>query len=150
MPYIGVEPESNFQTAPAVVRFSGDGSDTTFDLGRTIGSVQDILVSVDGVVQDTAAYTVPDGQTLTFSAAPSSNSGNNIFVYFLEVGGASVAPAAENKGNFKSGGIFRTNAQSLTSNTTILATENAQVTGPLTVASGVTLTVESGGRLVTS
>ena len=49
----------------------------------------------------------------------------------------------------KSGGIFRTNAQTLTANTTILATENAQVTGPLTVSSGVTLTVESGGRLVT-
>ena len=150
MPYIGVEPESNFQTAPAVVRFSGDGSDTTFDLGRTIGSVQDILVSVDGVIQDTAAYTVPDGQTLTFSAAPSSNSGNNIFVYFLEVGGASVAPAAENKGNFKNGGMFRTNAQSLTSNLTILATENAQVTGTLTVNSGITLTVNDGGRLVVS
>ena len=150
MPYIGVEPESNFQTAPAVVRFSGDGSDTTFDLGRTIGSVQDILVSVDGVVQDTAAYTVPDGQTLTFSAAPSSNSGNNIFVYFLEVGGASVAPAAENKGNFKAGGLFRTNAQNLTANTTILATENAQVTGPFTIYSSVTLTVNSGGRLVVS
>ena len=148
MPYIGVESASNFQTAPAVVRFSGDGSDTTFDLGRTIGSVQDILVSVDGVVQDTAAYTVPDGQTLTFSAAPSSNSGNNIFVYFLEVGGASVAPAAENKGNFKAGGLFRTNAQSLTSNLTILATENANVTCTMSIASGVTLTIESGGMLV--
>ena len=56
----------------------------------------------------------------------------------------------KNKGNFKSGGIFRTNAQSLTSDVTILATENAQVTGPLTVSSGVTLTVENGGRLVTS
>ena len=58
--------------------------------------------------------------------------------------------AEENKGNFKVGGLFRTNAQTLDSNVTILATENAQVTGPLTVASGVTLTVESGGRLVTS
>ena len=148
MPYIGVEPESNFQTAPAVVRFSGDGSDTTFDLGRTIGSVQDILVSVDGVVQDTTAYSVPDGSTLPFTAAPSSNSGNNIFVYFLEVGGATVTPAAENKGNFKAGGLFRTNAQSLTSNLTILATENANATGTLSIASGVTLTIESGGRLV--
>ena len=148
MPYIGVEPESNFQTAPAVVRFSGDGSDTTFDLGRTIGSVQDILVSVDGVVQDTTAYSVPDGSTLTFTAAPSSNSGNNIFVYFLEVGGASVAPAAENKGNFKNGGMFRTNAQSMDISTTILATENATATGTLGIASGVTLTIESGGRLV--
>jgi len=37
----------------------------------------------------------------------------------------------------------------LTANTTILATENANVTGPFTVSSGVTLTVESGGTLVT-
>ena len=138
-----------FQQPPAVVRFNGDGSDTTFALGRTIGSVQEILVSVDGVVQDTSAYTVPDGSTLTFTAAPSSGT-NNIFVYFLELSAGSVTPAAENKGNFKAGGLFRTNAQNLTANTTILATENAQVTGTLTVNSGVTLTVNSGGRLVVS
>ena len=147
MPFIGNEPAANFQTPPAVVRFSGDGSDTTFDLGRTIGSVQEILVSVDGVVQDSDAYSVPDGSTLTFTAAPSSNSGNNIFVYFLELAGESVTPAAENKGNFKHGGMFRTNAQSLDTNVTIEATENANVTGPLTIASGVTLTINSGGNV---
>ena len=146
MTLIGNKVVSAFQQAPAVVRFNGDGSDTTFALGRTISSVQDILVSVDGVVQDTSAYTVPDGSTLTFTAAPSSGT-NNIFVYFLESTRGSITPAEE---NFKHGGMFRTNAQSLTSNITILATENAQVTGPLTVASGVTLTIESGGRLVTS
>ena len=149
MPYIGNEVPAHFQSSPAVVRFNGDNSDTTFALGRTIGSVQDILVSVDGVVQDSAAYTVPDGSTLTFSEAPSTGT-NNIFVYFLEPNAGSVTPATENKGNFKAGGLFRTNAQTLDSNITILATENAQVTGPVTVSSGVTLTVESGGRLVTS
>jgi len=136
-----------FQQPPAVVRFNGDGSDTTFALGRTIGSVQEILVSVDGVVQDTSAYTVPDGSTLTFTAAPSSGT-NNIFVYFLELSAGSVTPANEFKGNFKTGGMFRTNSQNLTIDTTILATENAQVTGTITVDSGVTLTVNSGGRLV--
>ena len=149
MAMIGNQLPANFQTPPAVVRFNGDGSDTTFALGRTVSNVQDILVSVDGVVQDSSAYTIPDGSTLTFSAAPSSGT-NNIFVYFLELSGGTITPASENKGNFKFGGMFRTNAQSLTSNVTILATENAQVTGPLTVSSGVTLTVESGGRLVTS
>ena len=149
MPYIGNNVPANFQAPPAVVRFNGDGSDTTFALGRTIGSVQEILVSVDGVVQDSAAYTVPDGSTLTFSAAPSSGT-NNIFVYFLELSAGTITPAAENKGNFKAGGLFRTNAQNLTANTTILATENAQVTGPFTIDSSVTLTVNSGGRLVIS
>ena len=60
MAYIGNNVPANFQAPPAVVRFNGDGSDTTFALGRTVGSVQEILVSVDGVVQDSAAYTVPD------------------------------------------------------------------------------------------
>ena len=149
MGYVGNPLPANFQASPAVVRFDGDGSDTTFALGRTVSNVQDILVSVDGVVQDSSAYTIPDGSTLTFSAAPSSGT-NNIFVYFLELAGGNITPAAEKKGNFKFGGMFRTNSQTLSSNITILATENAQVTGPLTVASGVTLTVESGGRLVTS
>ena len=111
--------------------------------------MQDVLVSVDGVVQDTSAYTIPDGTTLTFTAAPSSGT-NNIFVNFLAPQTGTGTPAAENKGNFKAGGLFRTNAQSLTANTTILATENAQVTGTFTIDSGVTLTVNDGGRLVVS
>ena len=75
---------------------------------------------------------------------------SNIFVNYLAPQTGTVTPAAENKGNFKAGGLFRTNAQNLTANTTILATENAQVTGTLTVNSGITLTVNSGGRLVVS
>ena len=149
MAYIGNNVPANFQAPPAVVRFSGDNSDTTFDLGRTIGSVQEILVSVGGVVLDSAAYTVPDGSTLTFSAAPSSGT-NNIFVYFLELAAGTITPTSEFKGNFKNGGMFRTNAQALDTNITILATENAQVTGTLTVNSGITLTVNDGGRLVVS
>ena len=97
MAYIGNNVPANFQAPPAVVRFNGDGSDTTFALGRTIGSVQEILVSVDGVVQDSAAYTVPDGSTLTFSAAPSSGT-NNIFVYFLELAAGTITPTSEFKG----------------------------------------------------
>ena len=151
MPFIGNDPSPAFESLPTRQEFSGDGSTTTFSLNQTVSSPQEIVVSVDGVVQEpTGAYTVPDGTTLTFAAAPSNNSGNNIFVNFLAPQTGTVTPADENKGNFKGGGLFRTNAQSLTSNITILATENAQVTGPLTVASGVTLTVESGGRLVTS
>ena len=149
MPFIGNAPATHFETTPAVQRFSGDGSTTTFTLDRTVASKQSILVSVDGVVQDAASsYTVPDGTTLTFTAAPSSGT-NNIFVNYLDLARGSVTIPAGNKGNFKGGGLFRTNAQNLTTDITILATENANVTGPFTVASGVTLTVESGGTLVT-
>ena len=148
MAIIGNPLPANFQAPPSVVRFNGDGSDTTFALGRTIGTVQDILVSVDGVVQDSSAYTVPDGSTLTFTSAPSSGT-NNIFVYFLGLSGGSITPTDEFKGNFKAGGLFRINSQTLDSNITITSSENANVTGPLTVSNGVTLTIENGGRLVT-
>jgi len=148
MPFIGNPPSTSFQARPATQEFNGDGSTTTFTLNQTV-TQEDIVVSVDGVVQESVdAYTVPNGTTLTFTAAPSSGTGN-IFVIYLGTSVGSVTPAAQNKGNFKGGGLFRTNAQSLTADITILATENANVTGPFTVASSVTLTVESGGTLVT-
>ena len=46
MPILGNPLAANFQALPSVVRFNGDNSDTTFALGRTISSVQEILVSV--------------------------------------------------------------------------------------------------------
>ena len=146
MAYIGNQVQSGFHAIPSVQRFNGDGSDTTFTLSQTVSSVQDILVSVDGVVQDSNAYTIPDGTTLTFSAAPSSGTGN-IFVNYLALTDGSVTAPEANKGNFKHGGMFRTNAQSMDTNVTIEATENANVTGPLTIASGVTLTINSGGNV---
>lgn len=45
------------------------------------------------------------------------------------------------------GDIFRINEQTLNTSVTIDADENASATGPLAVASGVTLTVTSGGNL---
>ena len=45
------------------------------------------------------------------------------------------------------GDIFRVNEQTLNTNVTIDADENASATGPLAVASGVTITVTSGGNL---
>ena len=148
MAYQGAAPVPAFQSRPTRQEFNGDGSTTTFTLNRTVRA-EDIIVSVDGVVQEsTDAYTVPDGTTLTFSAAPSSGTGN-IFVMYMGTSMGSVVPPEEYKGNFKTGGIFRVNAQTLNTDTTILATENANVTGPLTIATGVTLTVNSGGTLVT-
>ena len=147
MPIIGNQPSSNFQSIPTVQRFNGNGSNTTFTLLRTISNVQDILVSVDGVVQDTTAYTIPNGTTLTFSEAPSTGTAN-IFVNYLNlVDSVQTVPDA-NKGTFRNGGMFRINPKTLSANTTIEQTENANVTGPLTVASGVTLTVNAGGTLV--
>ena len=149
MPFLGKTPVTTFEATTAVQRFNGDGSDTTFTLSRTVSSVQDVLVSVDGVIQEpSVAYAVSSGTTLTFTAAPSSNSGNNIFVYYLHRTIGTVTPPVESTGTYKASGIFRTNVQTLSDDITITATENANVTGPLTVASNKTITVNDGGRLV--
>lgn len=83
MPYIGNTAANRFVASKSASVFSGDGSTTAFTLDHGVGSDEDILVSVDGVIQEpSVAYSV-SGTTLTFTAAPSSNSGNNIFVYYL-------------------------------------------------------------------
>ena len=84
MPYIGPPAPNRFVASKAATQFSGDGSTTAFTLDHAVGSDEDILVSVDGVIQEpSVAYAVSNGTTLTFTGAPSSNSGNNIFVYYL-------------------------------------------------------------------
>jgi len=50
--------------------FTGDGSDTTFSLSQT-GSAGSVIVSINGVVQETDTYGI-SGTTLTFSEAPAN------------------------------------------------------------------------------
>ena len=60
--------------------------------------------------------------------------------YFQGENGAVGATAGK-------GDIFRVHEQELNTNVTIAATDNALASGPLTVASGITLTIANGGRL---
>jgi len=83
MPYIGNASANRFVASKAATQFSGDGSTTAFTLDHSVGADEDILVSVDGVVQEPSVAYAVSGTTLTFTAAPSTNSGNNIFVYYL-------------------------------------------------------------------
>ena len=84
MAYLGNPAVDRFTATKAASVYSGNGSTTAFTLEHAVGSDEDILVSVDGVIQEpSVAYAVSSGTTLTFTAAPSSNSGNNIFVYYL-------------------------------------------------------------------
>jgi|VirMetMinimDraft_7_1064189.scaffolds.fasta_scaffold21596_3 hypothetical protein len=90
MAYIGNSLPANFQSLPAVQRFNGNASTTAFTLAAAIANDQSILVSVDGVVQDSNAYSV-SGTTLTFTAAPSSGTGN-IFVNTISPVGSTLVP----------------------------------------------------------
>jgi len=69
--------------------FSGDGSDTTFDLSRIPASTSSIAVFINGSYQSpTANYTL-SGVTINFTAAPSSGT-NNIQVLHIGEGQTST------------------------------------------------------------
>jgi len=83
MAYLGNSAANRFVASKAATRLSGNGSATAFTLEHSVASDEDILVSVDGVIQEPSiAYAVSSGTTLTFTAAPSSGT-NNIFVCYL-------------------------------------------------------------------
>ena len=78
MGYVGNEPTSNFASVTKD-SFSGDGSTTAFTLSKA-STTNGVAVFVENVRQEpTIAYAV-SGTTLTFTAAPVSASGNNIYV----------------------------------------------------------------------
>ena len=98
MAYIGNTAASRFVSNRAASVYSGDGSTVAFTLEQVVTQDEDVLVSVDGVIQEpSVGYAVSNGTTLTFSAAPSTNSGNNIFVYYLASQAGTVGhPASQN------------------------------------------------------
>lgn len=84
------------------------------------------------------------GQVLTTNSTGvywSTVAGGSGSVY-LKGGSATVGTLATEGQN-----LFRVNGNTLNYNTTFAAGENAHATGPITVASGITLTVDSGARV---
>lgn len=132
-----------------------DGYQSFADAGVTDGDVVRYVIE-DGTDWEigTGTYTA-SGTTLTRTVLESSNSDSAINLSGSAV--VFISAAAEEIGGYykgergtigvSAGDIFRVNEQTLNTNVTIGATENASATGPLTVASGVTLTVTSGGNL---
>jgi hypothetical protein len=118
------------------------GNDFSVDLMADGGT---ITIDPDGaeLVNGAATVAVSDGDSGTLFC-------DGTAWYFLIGGGGGGSYKGEN-GTVSSanvGDIFRVHEQELNTSTTIAATENALCAGPLTVASGITLTVTSGGTLV--
>lgn len=72
MPYIG---NPIYQSAFVTDQFSGNGSTTAFTMSVAPAGVSNVLVAVSGVLQDPSTYGVA-GNTITFSTAPPSGTGN--------------------------------------------------------------------------
>ena len=80
MSYIGNNPVNQNFVAGAD-QFNGTGSQTVFTLSRNVNTVFDMFVTVSNVPQDPfTAYSVA-GNSLTFTSAPPSGTGNIDVVY---------------------------------------------------------------------
>jgi len=161
MSYLGGTPAKSIATATSQ-SFNGDGSTTSFTLNRAVNVSEDLEVFVSNVQQKPGsgnAYTAT-GTTLTFSSAPGSGTGN-VYVVYRGLSERAIRLVADNVNATVSGALFtsgsnktktdlfQVNSQTVSSDVTIAATENASITGPVTVATGVTVTVATGGTLVT-
>ena len=148
--YIGNAPSpQSTQTRQTFLATSGM---TTFNtVGYTAGFVD---VYMNGVrLVDGTDFTATNGSTVVLTTGAAAGDIIDILIFTAvdlstAVGGGrykgergTLGPAAA------AGDIFRVHEQQLDTNVTIDSTENALAAGPLTVASGVTLTVTSGGNL---
>ena len=122
--------------------FSGTGSQTVYTMSVTPANSESVVVAISGVVQDPTTYTVT-GTTLTFSTAPPSGT-NNISCRYLGLPTATTGTGAVI--NATNGIIV--NNQTISASYTIPVGSNAMSTGPVTAASGVTVTVSAGSRYI--
>jgi len=89
MSYIGITPT---QTAFVTDQFSGNGATTVFTMSVGPANTAAVIVAVHGVVQDPSTYSV-NGNTLTFSSAPPTGTGN-ISCRYLGIPASGVATTA--------------------------------------------------------
>jgi hypothetical protein len=148
--YIGNAPVPQAtQTRQTFTATSGQTSFAT--AGYTAGFVD---VYMNGVrLVDGTDFTATNGSDVVLTSGAATSDIIDVLMFTAvdlatAVGGGrykgergTLGPAAA------AGDIFRVSEQTLNANVTIDATENASATGPLAVASGVTLTVTSGGNL---
>ena len=148
--YIGPAPvPQSTQTRQTFTATSGQTSFAT--AGYTAGFVD---VYMNGVrLVDGTDFTATNGSDVVLTTGAATGDIIDVLMFTAvdlatAVGGGrykgergTLGPAAA------AGDIFRVNEQTLNTNVTIDATENASCAGPLAVASGVTITVTSGGNL---
>jgi len=170
MAYVGNIPAVAFSTVSYqdLTGVTGSPVKRGYTLDFPVGSAQEIEVFVNNVRQEpSVAYTVA-GTALTMTGDVEIT--DDFYVVFQGKAQQTVTPAdgsitnamfasgtslgggtykGEN-GEVNTGGgdIFRVHQQQLDTDTTIDADENALAAGPLTIATGTTLTVTSGGNLV--
>jgi len=166
MPYLGNPPAAAYSTINYQDLTGGSG--TSFTLDYSVANENEIEVFVNNVRQEPSVAYTTAGTALTMTGSILAT--DDFYVVFQGKAQQTITPGAgtitnamfsagislgggtykgEN-GEVNAGGgdIFRVHQQQLDTDTTIDADENALCAGPLTIATGVTLTVTSGGNLV--
>jgi hypothetical protein len=153
----------NYTATSGQTTFSG-ADDNTATLSYTQSN---LIVTLNGIVlEDGTDYTASNGTSIVLATGAAAGDELNIVAFksftvadtvSASSGGTFSGPVTFAGGTVGAGGglfkgengevgssagdIFRINEQTLNTNVTIDSDENASCTGPLTVASGVTLTV---------
>jgi len=122
--------------------FNGTGSQVAYTMSVTPANSASVIIAISGVVQDPSTYTV-SGTTLTFSTAPPAGT-DNISCRYLALPTTTTGTGAVI--NATNGIII--NNQTISASYTIPVGSNAMSTGPVTAASGVTVTVSAGSRYI--
>ena len=145
--YIGTSGETPRATQTRDV-FTCTGGETSFATGGYSPNYVDVFLN--GIkMQVGVDVTATNGSDVVFATAVSASDIVEVIAYkTFEVGsgGGGFYKGENGTSGSSAGDIFRINEQELNTDVEITATENASATGPLTVASGTTLTVN--GNLV--
>jgi len=147
--YIGTQPVP--QATQTRQSFTATASQTTFNTaGYTAGFVD---VYMNGIhLVDGVDFTATNGSDVVLTTGAAASDIIEVVMHtatdeVIGNGGRYKGERGTLGNTASAGDIFRVHEQTLNTNVTIDATENALATGPLTVASGVTLTVTTGGNL---
>ena len=150
MPYIGKEPlHGEYIKLDSVTAATATGAGP-YNLSRggaafAPGTAEQCIVSLNGVTQAPGdAYTI-SGSTISFSDALTDN---DVINYILVMGN-NLSTGTPSAGSIQAAQLsntlfrdpLRINDDSIDTNITIASTERAMVAGDISVANGVTLTV---------
>jgi len=136
MSYIGIPPFGN--TVRSVTNVTATASQTTFNItgGYVIGYVD---VFLNGVLLTPSDYTASNGLTVVLNTGASASD---------EFQAVSYQPISLSQHTMPTGGtgsvVFYENDQTVTTDYTITSGKNAMSAGPITVNSGITVTVPTG------
>jgi hypothetical protein len=147
--YIGTQPVPQAtQTRDA---FTATAGQTSFATGGYTPQFLDVYLN--GIFLNNGSdYTAGNGSDVILMSGAAADDILEVVAYttfeVANVSGGGMFKGDNGTVGSRAGDIFRINEQTLNTNTTIYADENASCAGPLTLATGVTLTVNGNLTVV--